>query len=211
MPLPIIAGAVVLLETALAFFAAWRVRAAVWAAAHPWLAGALTWLGFGDLITELTLKVQQWKAEGIETADESRQAILEFFESGMATGLDAVRYSGHFWAIQLNEKLGLQPGDEHYLTTVAPDDLLAWLDRKIRSEIEHAGGQILSGQMVAGIRGGWLPAGSWANRVHPVDPNSVNAVALTLGDAALRKRLQNRERQRRYRQTHRRKSHWIKK
>ncbi len=213
-----------LLEAAIAIIVLVRTRMAlmaVWAEAHPWITAILGWIGFSDWLLSLQQWMQSIKNSGLESVSEAKTAVFDFFESSVASGLDFTRYMGHWYAIKVNDLLGLT-GTSYEIDTLLPDTFLQHVQNAILNDIRQGGGMLLSGQLIQQLRLGQLPTLGFAAAGNSSEVDAKKAALdrqtaaanaqlqfLTLEER--RKRLLSRARQARYRKTHRRVSHWVKK
>lgn len=199
-----------ILEIVLAVFVWIRTRAAAmsaWSKAHPFLASVWGSLGGSAIEQYIQARIGEIESTVSESASQAKDSVMDFLH--VNEGLNFVRFTGNFWADKLNVALGLK-GTSLEISTVDNAVFLTGLQNVIQHDIVKGGGLLLSGQTIQGLRTGSIATMGFAAKGVSATGVSTGGIASgSLSDKAARKRLLNRERQAKWRKTHKRRATWV--
>ncbi|NOT99283.1 MAG: hypothetical protein HOO97_09350 [Sideroxydans sp.] len=204
MPISLLPRLTMLYEALVAMYASIEA----WALANPLAAllgvpTALNWL-------------QSWAFDRVTEIDstsgfaDKRASWTAWFDYQHNANSQMAEFLGYYIADKLNSQTGAKVGDAFYFSTIPIAEIINWATVSIGHDIAKGGGLVLNGQTIQGLRTGNITSMGFAAKGKPAAGLSSGGVpSQLLSDKAARLRLLNRERQAKFRKTHKRRSTWV--
>lgn len=201
-----------------------------WIEKNPILAatgiGAMVSDFVGSIVNVVTGWFNDIRDEATTTAAEKKAEAMAFISEGIASGSQFLAFVALYHVQNINKAMrNIDPTHTiPELTDLTRDEFVRFVGDWIKSDIEKGGGSIITGDIIQKLRTGAIPSMGWAARGLAADSQGQAAKNPRLGNnqhlyarietlsaQKARERALSRARQAKYRQTHKRKSHWVKK